>query len=70
MKSKYRFLFFDVDHFAEVEEPLELGAVAMLPKTRMIAILLPPTAIPRSDLKVSVLVRTDPHLCPRRWDHQ
>jgi hypothetical protein len=58
------------DDFAEVEEALELRALAISPETGMVAVLLAPARVTRGDLEVSVLVRADPDVGPRRRDHE
>ena len=58
------------DHLAEPEHPLELRAVALRAEFGVVAVLLAPLRVARGHLQVSVLVRADPHLRPRRRDHE
>src|SRR5215203_3553965 len=49
---------------------LIFGAVADLPETRMIPVLLASLCIPACGLDMPVRKWTDPHVTPRRWDGQ
>ena len=57
-------------HVTELKHPLEFRSVAVLPKLRMIAVLLAAARVPRRHLQVSVFVGTDPDLRPCRWNNQ
>ncbi len=57
-------------HIAQLEHPLELGTVAVLAKMWVVTILLAAAAIAGSHLKVSVFMRANPHVGPRRGNYQ
>src|SRR5687767_4284262 len=57
-------------HGAQLDHPLELRAIAVRAKIRVVAILLPSTRVARRDLEVSLRHRTDPDVAPRRRDRQ
>ena len=57
-------------HVAELEHPLEFRAVAVLPELRMVAVLFAAAAVARRHLEMAVFVRTDPHVGPRRRNHE
>jgi hypothetical protein len=59
-----------LDDVREREHALELGAVTMLPKPGMIAILFSAPRIPRRHLQVAIGLGADPHVGPRRRNHQ
>ena len=55
---------------AEGKDTVELGLVTNLAVPRVVAVLLAPLRVPTGRLNVSLGGGADPHLRPRRWDHE
>jgi len=55
---------------AQLEHPLELRPIAVLPELGMVPVLFAPATIPRSDLKMTILMRADPNVGPGGWNHE
>jgi hypothetical protein len=55
---------------AELADPGELLAVALHPPGLVVQVLPPPGVVGADGLQVTVWPRADPHVLPRRRDHQ